>query len=291
MLSTEQQQIIEKFQRNELTEHLIYKKLALISRKKSNAVILNNIALDELRHAGIWAKYSNRKIKPNILKYRWFVTVSRLLGVTFAIKLMERGEENAQIAYSKIDHIPEASTIQSEENGHEKALIELIDEDHLKYIGSIVLGLNDALVELTGVLAGLTLALQNPQLIALTGGVTGIAAALSMSASEYLSTKSEEGEATEKHAARASLYTGIAYLGTVILLVAPFMLISNIFISLTITFLVAIGIIAGFNYYISVVKDVKFNRRFIEMLSICIWVGGFSFLIGYLFRMFLGIEL
>lgn len=291
MLSTEQQQIIEKFQRNELTEHLIYKKLALISRKKSNAVILNNIALDELRHAGIWAKYSNRKIKPNILKYRWFVTVSRLLGVTFAIKLMERGEENAQIAYSKIDHIPEASTIQSEENGHEKALIELIDEDHLKYIGSIVLGLNDALVELTGVLAGLTLALQNPQLIALTGGVTGIAAALSMAASEYLSTKSEEGEATEKHAARASLYTGIAYLGTVILLVAPFMLISNIFISLTITFLVAIGIIAGFNYYISVVKDVKFKRRFIEMLSICIGVGGFSFLIGYLFRMFLGIEL
>jgi VIT1/CCC1 family predicted Fe2+/Mn2+ transporter len=33
------------------------------------------------------------------------------------------------------------------------------------YLGSIVLGLNDALVELTGVLAGLTLALQNSEII------------------------------------------------------------------------------------------------------------------------------
>ena len=61
-----------------------------------------------------------------------------------------------------------------------------------RYTGSIVLGLNDALVELTGALAGLTLALQDTKLIALTGSITGIAAALSMGASEYLSTKSED---------------------------------------------------------------------------------------------------
>ena len=65
--------------------------------------------------------------------------------------------------------------------------MELIEEEHLNYIGSMVLGMNDALVELTGTLAGLTFALQNTRLIALTGFITGIAASFSMAASEYLS--------------------------------------------------------------------------------------------------------
>lgn len=61
----------------------------------------------------------------------------------------------------------------------------------LSYMSSVVLGLNDALVEFTGALAGFTLALNEPRLVALTGSITGVAAALSMAASEYLSTKSD----------------------------------------------------------------------------------------------------
>ena len=45
----------------------------------------------------------------------------------------------------------------------------MLDEERLRYIGSVVLGLNDALIELTGALAGLTLALQNTQLNLLLG--------------------------------------------------------------------------------------------------------------------------
>ena len=50
-------------------------------------------------------------------------------------------------------------------------------------MGSVVLGLNDELVEFTGALAGFTLALSDHRLIALTGSITGIAAALSMASS------------------------------------------------------------------------------------------------------------
>jgi VIT1/CCC1 family predicted Fe2+/Mn2+ transporter len=85
-------------------------------------------------------------------------------------------------------------------------LISLIDEERLKYVSSMVLGLNDALVELTGALTGLTLALQNPRLIAIVGFITGIAASMSMAASEYLSTKQED---TEKNPLKASVYTGL----------------------------------------------------------------------------------
>ncbi len=174
-----------------------------------------------------------------------------------------------------------------EESDHENALIQLLDEEMLSYMGSIVLGLNDALVELTGVLAGLTLALQNTKLIALTGLITGIAAALSMGASEYLSTKSEE---TVKNPIRASLYTCGAYLVTVLILILPYLVLSNYYLCLGCTLVAAVLIIALFNYYISVTKDVPFKGRFLEMAGLSLGVAGFSFLLGFVLRSFLGID-
>jgi VIT1/CCC1 family predicted Fe2+/Mn2+ transporter len=155
-------------------------------------------------------------------------------------------------------------------------------------MGSIVLGLNDALVELTGALAGLTLALQNTKLIALTGLITGIAAALSMAASEYLSTKSEE---TEKHPVRASAYTGVAYVGTVLILILPYLILENFYLCLGCTLVAAVLIIGFFNYYISVAKDVPFGRRFLEMTGVSLGVAALSFLIGFVIRSFLGVEI
>ena len=89
--------------------------------------------------------------------------------------------------------MPIAQHIAEEEEEHEKELIGLIDEERMKYTGAMVRGLSDALVELTGTLAGLTLSLLNTRLIAMVGLIIGIAASLSMAGSEYLATKSEEG--------------------------------------------------------------------------------------------------
>jgi VIT1/CCC1 family predicted Fe2+/Mn2+ transporter len=149
------------------------------------------------------------------------------------------------------------------------------------------LGLNDALVELTGVLAGLTLALQNTRLIAMTGLITGLAAALSMGASEYLSTKSEE---TSKNPMRASIYTGSAYVVTVLFLILPYLIVSNYYIALGSTLLAAILIIASFNYYVSIAKDLSFRRRFLEMIILSFGVAAFSFVMGYVIRTFLGVD-
>ncbi len=122
----------------------------------------------------------------------FYALVGRVLGITFAVKLMERGEEGAQDNYARMEGVvPDVGTVAQDEKAHETALLAMLDEERLRYTGSIVLGLNDALVELTGALAGLTLALQNTSLVAMTGAITGIAAALSMAASEYLSTKAE----------------------------------------------------------------------------------------------------
>ena len=287
--SAELRQQLLVFQRNEITEHHIYKRLAKSVKSPQNREILEKIAADELKHYKLWKAYTRQEVKPNRFSLWFYYLVSRLFGYTFGIKLMERGEEDAQANYEQLKgKIREIDAFLEDENAHEEALIGLLDEESLRYAGSIVLGLNDALVELTGALAGLTLALQNTELIALSGLITGIAAALSMGASEYLSTRSEE---TEKHPLKASLYTGVAYIVTVMILVLPYLVLDNYYLCLAVALAAAVLIIAIFNYYISVAKDEPFRERFFEMAALSLGVAALSFVLGYFIRSALGVEI
>ncbi len=276
------------YQKNEITEHHIYTRLAQVVGSPADRRTLEAIAADELRHYRRWREYTGQDVPPDRFKIWKYFLIARLFGFTFAIKLMENGEQGAQVDYEQLGAaIPEAEAIARDEDQHEESLIEMLDEELLRYVGSMVLGLSDALVELTGALAGLTLALQNTKLIALTGSITGIAAALSMGASEYLSTKSEE---TVKNPLLASAYTGGAYIVTVILLILPYLLFQNYYLCLCCTLVAAVLIIALFSYYISVAKDQPFWRRFLEMAGLSLGVAAFSFFIGFLIRAFLGVE-
>lgn len=289
MFTTEECHRLLDYQKAEITEHHIYTRLARTIKSPENRAVLERIADDELRHYHRWREYTGRDVKPDRLKVWWYCLISRVFGFTFGIKLMERGEEGAQDNYASFGAaLPEAEAIAREENEHEEALIALLDEERLRYTGSIVLGLNDALVELTGALAGLTLALQNTRLIALTGAITGIAAAFSMAASEYLSTKSEE---TAKNPFRAALYTGVAYIVAVLVLILPYLVLTNYYVCLACTLAAAILVIAFFNYYVSVAKDLPFRRRFFEMAGLSLGVAALSFGIGFVLHAVLGIEM
>ncbi len=275
-------------QRNELTEHYIYKRLAASVSGVKNRRVLSQIADDELRHYNIWKVYTRQEVKPSALKIWFFTMISTLFGLTFGIKLMERAEKNAGDVYSRLPpSFKEIRGIISDEEEHEHALIALLDEERLKYTGSVVLGLNDALVELMGVLAGLTFALQDSRFVALTGIITGFAAALSMAASEYLSTKAEPDT---KNPLKAAFYTGMAYIMTVVVLITPFLVIPSLYMALGTAFLAAICIIAFFNYYVSVAKDVPFKNRFIEMVALSLGVAVLSFLAGMVVRVVFGVD-
>lgn len=288
-LSEDVRKQVIKFQRTEITEHHIYWRLAKKVNSPENAQIMEQIAQDELRHYNEWKRYSQQDIQPDWPKVWWYYLISRIFGYTFGIKLMEQGEKAAQHNYAHIaSAIPDANRLQHEEEVHEEQLIGMLNEERLQYAGSVVLGLNDALVELTGALAGLTLALQNVKLIALSGLITGIAAAMSMAASEYLSTRSEQ---TDKQPGRAAVYTGIAYIGTVFLLILPYLLFDNYYLDLAWALVTAVIIIAVFNYYISVAKGESFRARFLEMAGLSLGVATFSFIIGYFIRQWLGIEI
>jgi VIT1/CCC1 family predicted Fe2+/Mn2+ transporter len=271
---------------SESTEHLVYSALAARCKDAANAEVLRSIAAAELAHAGFWKKITGVDAAPRRLRAGRIILMARVLGITFALKLMERGESRASRRYGDLSAtVPGLAAIADDEDAHERQLLGMLDEELLRYVGSIVLGLNDALVELTGALAGFTLALGDTKIISLAGLVTGISAAFSMAASDYLSSKAE-GDAT---AGKSAIYTGITYLITVTLMILPFLLIDSKFLSLGITLCIVIAIIAGFNYYISVAKELDFKRRFLEMALISMGVAAFSFGVGYVLKGLLGV--
>lgn len=281
-------QRILDFQRDEISEYRIYRMLAGAYGDNPNAHVLSKMADQELGHYRIWKSYTGRDVDPSMLKVWGYYLFARILGLTFTIKLMEGGEHDAIRMYQEFSgKIPDIEGIIADEERHEMEIIGLLDEERLHYVGSIVLGLNDALVEFTGSLAGFTFALQDTRIIAAVGSIMGIAAALSMASSEYLSQKSDP---SGSEPIKAALYTGLAYILTVLVLVVPFLLLSNPFIALAGTLLCAILIIICFTYYTSVAEGLPFGTRFLEMASLSLGIAGISFIIGLLIRVVFQVE-
>ena len=289
-LSQEVRDVIRRMQQGELTESVIYEKIAGFAKGEENKQTLLRLAREEKAHYQIWKKYTGEEMKPEAGKVFWYTLIDRVLGFTFAVKLMERGEENAQNVYELLAReVEESVSIRQQEEEHEQALLGMLDEERLQYVGSMVLGLNDALVELTGSLAGFAFALQNTRLIALSGLIVGISATFSMASSEFLAARSEG----RTDALKSCSYTGIAYLLTVVALIAPYLIfpVEQFIPALICMLAVVILIIAGFTYYTSVAQDQPFKSRFAEMAIISISVAVVSFVVGILAKRFLGVDL
>ncbi len=283
-------EIIKKMQQNELNESVIYEKISRFAKGDENKKVLLRLSNEEKAHCEIWEKYTGIKMKPNKFKVLKYSLIARILGFTFAVKLMEIGEENAQSEYELIEkEIAESASIRKQEKEHEEALLNMLDEESLRYVGSMVLGMNDALVELTGSLAGFTFAMQNTRLIAVSGLIIGISATFSMASSEFLSARSEGRD----DAFKSCTYTGIAYLITVVLLILPYLLLKNsqYMLALGIMLAIVILIIAAFTYYISVAQGQKFRPRFLEMTVISVSVAVLSFFVGVAAKHFLGVDI
>lgn len=280
--------ILLALQRDERTSCEVYRRLAASERSDARREVLLRLTDDEARHCALLKSRTGCEVKParrRVVAYLW---MSRILGPTFVVRRLERSELGAERRYLHLSD-DEIRRIAREERQHGQALMQLAARSPLSYIGSVVLGLNDALVEFTGALAGFTLALDDTRIVALTGGITGIAAALSMAASEYLSTKSARNSG--KRPLRAALFTGIAYIITVAVLVLPYMLFSQALVALGVMLAAALGIIALFTYYYAVVRRERFRCRFTEMAVLSFSVAGISFLIGYLLKTVTGINI
>jgi VIT1/CCC1 family predicted Fe2+/Mn2+ transporter len=276
------------YQKNEITEHRIYRRLAEAAGSDDEREVLSRIAADEREHYRKWRSYTGKDVKASALMFWKYYLVSRVFGFAFGLKLMERNEATAQDDYKRLKgKVPEVDAVIEDEQRHEDDLVDLLGEERLRYTGSIVLGLNDALVEMLGALAGLTFALQNTSLIALSAMTTGIAAAMSMGASEYLSTKTEQ---TDKRPFNSSLYTGFTSLLIVMVLVTPYLLFDNYYVCFGASLLLALAAIGLFNFYMAVAGDQSFAKRFGEMAGLSLGVAALSFLVGNALRFLLDVN-
>lgn len=276
---------------NELTESEVYARLAELEKNEANKKILKRISVDEKSHAAMISRLVQIEgLRVNKFTVRKLVTFARLFGLTFSLKLMERGEDLAGKKYrGVVAEYPELAKIAEDEERHEKELLGMLDDSHLSNMGSIVLGLNDALVELTGALAGFSHAMCDTNQVAKLGLITGMAAAMSMAASSFLSARADAkandtSEEENKSPMISAFYTGIAYVITVFLLVAPYFFFSNLYCALITMLLIAFAIIAFFNFYLSVARETSFRRGFLEMAGISTIVALISYGIGTLLR-------
>jgi VIT1/CCC1 family predicted Fe2+/Mn2+ transporter len=281
-----------KQERNEITEHFLYEKLASIEKDFKNKKILLEISKDELKHYQYWRKENKKDFKPNYFKIYFYLILAKIFGLSFSLKLMEGDEKRAQKIYDFLSKkYKVASKIKQDEINHEKKLINILKDKRLTYASSIVLGLNDALVELSGTLVGLSFAFNDNEVIGITGLIMGIAAALSMSASGYLSSLEEKDLIKEINPKIAAIYTGVAYILTVIVLVLPYFIFKNTYTSLICMLFSTILIIAGYTYYISIAKEISFRKKFFMMSVISLGVSFISFLIGIFVKKILGINI
>lgn len=154
-------------------------------------------------------------------------------------------------------------------------------------VSAVVLGMNDALVELTGTLAGFTMALPGNRVIVLAALTTGIAAGLSMAASEFLS---QENGRERRDAALYAFCTGFAYLLTMACLVAPYVLLSSPWAALGCSLFMAALIIVAFTLAISRMRGSSFRRDCLEMLLISFGVAAIAFGIAWAAQAWWGIE-
>ena len=291
--------IADEQAREELFAYRLYSALARRFPDGESRELMNELARQEKSHVDFWLGVTGgdegRVAIPRI-KYGLLVLASRVLGPAFTIRWLERGEDKAIEAYRGLldgDQLDASQQTQvrkmlDEEQEHEQLLERGIKDERKLYLGAAVLGLNDALVELTGGLTGLVSSIKDLKLIGFASLVVGIAASMSMAASNFLSV--EIGEESELKPGKAAAYTGVAYILVVIGLVLPFFLLSDRRIALAISWAIAVLIIAAFSFYSAVMQDRSFLRRFGVMLAFGLGVAVISFFIGRVLGAMIGIE-
>jgi VIT1/CCC1 family predicted Fe2+/Mn2+ transporter len=269
----------------EITEYALYQKLAQTVKEPPNREVLNHIAQDELRYYALLKEATGRDVAPNAAELRVYYWIARVFGIIFMMKLRDFFIRRQYASLSNA--VPQAARVAKQEMNHIAALRNAMDEERLLYVGALVLGLNDAIIQVTGAIAGFTFALQSNNLIALVAIVVGVTGALSMASSEYLEKQSESAALS---AAKAAGYTGGSYLLTAAILVTPYFLFGSYIVALACMLLLALIIIALFSVYNAFLFNQRFWSRFPQMLLLSFGIAFVSFLIGSALRVVLHVS-
>lgn len=268
----------------------LFRMLARRASARGPHVLLDRLAFHCDQRLNVIRQHMEGGLPPKRLSVLLALCLLRVLFWGLALRIMERRLQRQSRRYSRLEreHALMPGAVDAVDADAEKLGAFLGDSDADTFMSAVVLGLNDALVEMTGALAGFTMVLQNNRLIMLAGFTTGIAATLSMAASEFFSQKAAADGGQPRLAAT---YTGIAYLVTVLLLLLPYTLCPEPLAALGACMVIACLIILVFTWVDSLLRGTSFWRGFLQMAGISFGVALAIFLLSWLVRAWLGIEI
>jgi VIT1/CCC1 family predicted Fe2+/Mn2+ transporter len=271
---------------NELTEHIVYHRLARMERNHGNREALERLSAQEKTHYEFWKSLlpeaESKHIRPRGYTVAGISFLRVVFGVTFITKFLETHETGAVKKYQDIaSSIPEShrerfAQIIEDEKSHERELIAQLKEKRVSYIGFIVLGLADAIVEITGVHAGFLGVTGSTLIAGVAGIIVGFSAAISMGSAGFLQAKQDP----DKSAILSGFLTWASYFCSVILLALPYFLIRVMIPAFIVSTSVGIVLVAAFTFYGAVVFDRKFWREFFETVGLMLGTALATFILG-----------
>jgi vacuolar iron transporter family protein len=282
--------------KDEYTDYLIYKRLAESKRTKDPRLreTLTKLSVEERSHYDFWIKYtSSKKVEPSSFAIYLALFLRFLFGVTFAVKFLEKHEDAVIRKYKSVAHlIPEADkrsfdSMVSDEVEHENIFLTQTEGKYLKYISFVVLGLADAIVEISGIHAGSLGIYSSTELTGLAGVVAGAAASIAMASAAFAQAK----QGFQGSPSLSAVFTGVSYFVNAIILATPYFLTKVMGVAIGTSIVLAIIIIAFISYYNSVISNAKFLRDFAELAGIMLGASGALFVFGLVIRSVLGITI
>lgn len=285
--------IAAKESRDELTDYTIYKRLSGVGKDQRLKGIFSELADTELRHFKFWTKYSRYDgARPHALKVKLVLFMRSMLGSTFAIKYLEKGEASAIRKYESLtsmiprrDMKPFKEMIKDEKE-HEREFAEQVRGAHAKYISFIVLGLADALVEVTAIYAGSLGVYNSTKLTGLAGIIAGLAASISMASAAFAQAK----QGFEGSPVKAAAYTGVSYFVGTAMLAVPYFLTTSMLAAIASSITLCVLTIASVSWYNSIISNSNFKKDFLEFAGVMFAATIILFVIGSVIRHALGIS-
>jgi len=281
---------------DEYTDYMVYKRLSESSRTKDPKFkeILTTLSSTEFKHYQFWKKYSpDTKVSVSTWTVYLTLFLRLIFGTTFAIKYLEKHESAVIKRYKSVkSSIPEADQREfdemvGDEEEHENTFMDQMQGRYLKYISFIILGLADAIVEISGIHAGSLGIYHSTEITGLAGIVAGAAASIAMASAAYAQAKQGfQGSATI-----SALFTGVSYFINAIILAAPYFVTGSQIVAISTSVVLAVFIIAFISYYNSVVSQSHFLRDFGELAGIMLGASAALFLFGLLIRSVFGITI
>lgn len=280
---------------HEFTDSKLYERLSVtVDESSPFAGILKQLSATEVKHYEFWKKYAPKeRPKLNRIKLYWILFLRRVFGLTFASRYLDRHEASVVKEYQALEGlIPEADKrafdeMVADEQQHEQEFAQKVESTAVRYISFVVLGLADALVEISGIHAGSLGIYNRTEIAGLAGVVAGGAASMAMASAAYAQAK----QGFHGSARLSAVYTGVSYFVSAVLLATPYFLTPSMVYALTSSLGLAVVMLALATYYSTVISNKPFTKDFLEILAILLGATVALYFFGYAVRVETSIKI